>query len=192
MTSQTSPFGPQRRILTSHAPNTPAGQSEPNVVTHDLSVQGRPVVLPTSKDGKADAYIASIWATTSNPAVSAFTLDPSNPDEDTATQVKGLVHPDGSHCQVTDLEPFTEVGMHRTSSVDYNIFVKGSATLITPTGPNGEVQETEVNVGDVVVQRGTLHAWKVGKDGARWITVLVAAEPVKDGNGKALEDVDIL
>lgn len=189
MTSATSPFGPQRRILTSHLGSTPSSKAEPNVVVHDDQIHGRPLVLPTCTSGRPEAFLASLWATTSSPATSAFTLNLSNPAEDATNDVKGLVHAQGSHCQMTDLEPNTYVGMHRTSSVDYNIFMQGSATLITPKGEQGELEETHVNAGDVVVQRGTMHAWKAGPEGARWITVLVAAEPVKDLSGKPLEDV---
>jgi hypothetical protein len=44
------------------------------------------------------------------------------------------------------------------------------------------------NPGDVVIQRGTLHAWKnPGRSWARWITVLIAAQPhVVRANGETL------
>lgn len=35
------------------------------------------------------------------------------------------------------------------------------------------------NSGDVVIQKGTLHAWRnPSQDWTRWVTVLIAAEPV--------------
>ena len=39
------------------------------------------------------------------------------------------------------------------------------------------------NPGDAVVQKGTMHAWKnQSQEWARWVTVLIAAEPaVVDG-----------
>lgn len=92
----------------------------------------------------------------------------------------------------TDMPPHAYAVMHRTNSVDYNIVVKGSMTLITP-GPDGEEQETVVNVGDVVVQRGTIHAWRAGPEGVRFISVLLDAKPVEttDEHGQAvpLEEV---
>lgn len=42
------------------------------------------------------------------------------------------------------------------------------------------------NPGDTVVQKGTLHAWRNPSKGwARWVTVLIAAEPAIV-NGEAL------
>jgi mannose-6-phosphate isomerase-like protein (cupin superfamily) len=43
--------------------------------------------------------------------------------------------------------------MHRTQTVDYGIVIDGELTLIVDRG------ETTVKAGDVVVQRGTNHAW---------------------------------
>lgn len=86
--------------------------------------------------------------------------------------------------------------MHRTSSVDYNIMVKGGAWHITPDptvteagegGRKGEKREW-VGVGDVVIQRGTMHAWEAGEEGARWVCVVISAKPVVL-DGKELEDV---
>ena len=43
--------------------------------------------------------------------------------------------------------------MHRTQSVDYGIVLQGEIVLIMDEG------ETTVRAGDIVVQRGTNHAW---------------------------------
>jgi hypothetical protein len=43
--------------------------------------------------------------------------------------------------------------MHRTETVDYGIVIDGELTLIVDRG------ETTIKAGDVVVQRGTNHAW---------------------------------
>lgn len=53
--------------------------------------------------------------------------------------------------------------------------VHGTVILITEDG-----SETRLtNPGDTVVQRGSVHAWKnPGTEWARWISVLVPAEPV--------------
>lgn len=45
--------------------------------------------------------------------------------------------------------------MHRTESVDYGIVIEGEITLILDDG-----SETHLQAGDVVVQRGTDHAWE--------------------------------
>ena len=43
--------------------------------------------------------------------------------------------------------------MHRTETVDYGIVIEGEITLLVDEG------ETLVRAGDIVVQRGTNHAW---------------------------------
>lgn len=83
---------------------------------------------------------------------------------------------------------------HRTSSLDYNIITHGTITLLTPRVPSvpsqwppsslvssrPDVRETRVSVGEVVVQRGTLHAWRNDTDEwVRWAAVLTDAEAVQ-------------
>jgi quercetin dioxygenase-like cupin family protein len=43
--------------------------------------------------------------------------------------------------------------MHRTQTVDYGIVLEGEVTLVVDEG------ETTVHQGDIVIQRGTNHAW---------------------------------
>lgn len=45
--------------------------------------------------------------------------------------------------------------MHRTESVDYGIVLEGEITLVLDDG-----SETHLQAGDVVIQRGTDHAWE--------------------------------
>ena len=62
-------------------------------------------------------------------------------------------------------------GMHKTKTLDYIILLKGSAKLIL------ETEETELKPFDVVVQRGTNHAWVcTGEEPALFIAVLMDAE----------------
>src|SRR5579883_1966626 len=43
--------------------------------------------------------------------------------------------------------------MHRTESIDYGVVIAGEITLILDKG------EASLRAGDVVIQRGTNHAW---------------------------------
>jgi quercetin dioxygenase-like cupin family protein len=43
--------------------------------------------------------------------------------------------------------------MHRTETIDYGIVIEGEITLIVDKG------ETALTRGDVIIQRGTNHAW---------------------------------
>jgi hypothetical protein len=50
-------------------------------------------------------------------------------------------------------EPAPHPFMHRTETIDYGIVLEGELVLILDRG------ETTVRAGDIVVQRGTNHAW---------------------------------
>jgi mannose-6-phosphate isomerase-like protein (cupin superfamily) len=54
-----------------------------------------------------------------------------------------------THADTGSRHPF----MHRTESIDYGIVLDGEITLLVDEG------ETLVRAGDVVIQRGTNHAW---------------------------------
>ncbi len=63
--------------------------------------------------------------------------------------------------------------MHKTATVDYIILISGRVTLLLDEG------EVALEPGDVVVQRGTNHAWvNRGPEPAVFVAILVDAEPV--------------
>ena len=63
--------------------------------------------------------------------------------------------------------------MHKTSTVDYIIVLKGEITAIMETG------EKLLRPGDILVQRGTNHSWSVrGSEPCIIAAVLVCAKPV--------------
>lgn len=169
-------YGPFRRILTSHSAQDTDGS---HVSIHDATV-------PMTTGLNGNASFTPLFATLGLPTTTPATLDDKG-IEDAMALAPSVVTPDGVNAQVTDLKPGFRVDMHRTNSVDYNIFIHGSAYLITPDGEGKEVR-TLVKAGEIVVQRGTLHAWEAGPEGARWCTVVVAALPVEVG-GKPLSEV---
>lgn len=67
-----------------------------------------------------------------------------------------------------DLAPNTEGTMHRTTSTDYLVLISGTLSLMTPSpeayqvkdgkATYGEAVETLCHAGDVVAQRGMIHA----------------------------------
>ncbi len=62
--------------------------------------------------------------------------------------------------------------MHTTSSVDYIVLLRGEVTLLLDEG------EVELKPFDVVIQRGTNHAWiNKGTEVAELVGILVDAEP---------------
>jgi mannose-6-phosphate isomerase-like protein (cupin superfamily) len=63
--------------------------------------------------------------------------------------------------------------MHKTSTVDYIIVLKGEIHAVMETG------EKLLRAGDVLVQRGTNHSWSVrGNEPCIVAAVLVSAKPV--------------
>lgn len=68
-----------------------------------------------------------------------------------------------------NVQPGEHPGMHRTDSVDYAIMLEGELIAIM------DKEETTLRAGDVLIQRGTNHAWanRSGKP-ARIAFVLVA------------------
>jgi quercetin dioxygenase-like cupin family protein len=62
--------------------------------------------------------------------------------------------------------------MHKTKTVDYIILLSGRVTLML------DEDEVDLEPFDVVVQRGTNHAWiNKGPDRALLVAVLVDSEP---------------
>ncbi|KAK3294944.1 uncharacterized protein B0H64DRAFT_362655 [Chaetomium fimeti] len=80
----------------------------------------------------------------------------------------GIVLPGGLNMYYIDLAPNTEGTMHRTTSTDYLVLISGTLSLLTPApepyqvkdgaATYGEAVETVCHAGDVVAQRGMMHA----------------------------------
>jgi quercetin dioxygenase-like cupin family protein len=68
--------------------------------------------------------------------------------------------------------PGLEYPRHTTPTLDLGIIVSGRLELILDTG------STILNPGDVVVQRGTAHGWRVvGPEPCTWVVVMIDAQP---------------
>jgi hypothetical protein len=117
-----------------------------------------------------------LWSTSSAPAT--------NHDPVGDAALKSRLAPGGTNVRVTTLEAGVEVGLHRSSTVDYVIITQGEAFLLTPkhnSDGNEVLEETLCRTGDVVVQRSTMHGWRAGHDGVRWIAVVIDALPARVG-----------
>jgi hypothetical protein len=176
-----SPLPPVRRIVTGH----------------DLG--GRAVI---ASDGALPTVVAlaavpgtvfhELWSTESVPA----SID--NGPDPTLGELRLAPPRGGTRIRIVDIPPdtvqnavtaeeasaaFAEIGgsgaheadtesphalMHRTETVDYGIVLSGEVWLVVDEG------ETRLLPGDVVVQRGTSHAWSNRTEGAaRMAFVLV-------------------
>ena len=119
--------------------------------------------------------VTNIWRTTESPAMvnvkdtieqHTGVLPPPNgcvfrvidypPEPKDPLEIKRLqdatfakLYPDAGH----DLKPGDHPGMHITETIDYAIVLAGEMTAIM------ETEETILKAGDILIQRGTNHAW---------------------------------
>jgi mannose-6-phosphate isomerase-like protein (cupin superfamily) len=147
-----------RRVVTGH---TPDGVS---VVLSDGPV---PVSRDLPEDGVA---FHEVWNTEGAPAP-IIAVEPSEPTERTLAVPPP---PRGTKIRVNEFAPghLDEAGLqspvHRTASIDYGIVLEGEITLVL------DDSEVTLGPGDIVVQRGTDHAWaNRGDVTARVVFVLV-------------------
>jgi mannose-6-phosphate isomerase-like protein (cupin superfamily) len=91
-------------------------------------------------------------------------------EERERTTARLFAQMDAAHCRTdTSRHP----GMHKTRTVDYVVLLSGEVTMLLDKG------EVNLKPFDVVVQRGTSHAWvNKGKEPAILAAVLVDAKPV--------------
>ncbi|KAL7416384.1 hypothetical protein BDY24DRAFT_379568 [Mrakia frigida] len=179
-----TPLPPYRRIVTAHSPLPEEDRGRIDAETGE-KLEAPVKILFDDDDAKGTGQIW--WAAT--PASQ-------HTDEDVAqTPPASLVVRGGSNCRSTTLAPGQVTSMHRTSSLDYNVVTHGTITLLTPLLPSVPSQwppssllktrpdllETKVSAGEVVVQRGTIHAWRNDTDEfVRWTCVLTDAEAVSE------------
>jgi quercetin dioxygenase-like cupin family protein len=118
------------------------------------------------------ASFAKLWVTDQSPA--------DNTDEtDGADHQRGLTCAGGTVLRVVDFGPGKASPMHKTNSIDYGIVLSGDVEMRLDGG-----EATRLKPGDIVVQRGTNHAWvNVGESWARMAFVLIEAKPLGDGSG---------
>lgn len=115
-------------------------------------------------------HVASLvlWTSASVPADNTV-------EGDAAASEIGLTIPGGTVFRVVEFEPGNPVFMHRTESVDYAVVMTGEIDMELDDG-----ESVHLRAGDVLVQRGTIHAWiNRGSEPCRIAFVLVSAEAVE-------------
>jgi mannose-6-phosphate isomerase-like protein (cupin superfamily) len=154
-----------RRVVTGHSPD---GVS---VVLSDGPV---PVSREIPEDGVA---FHEIWNTAGAPAPLTATEEVDPTERELAVPPPPL----GTKIRINEFAPgfLNSAGLqspvHRTASVDYGIVLEGEITLVL------DDSEVTLRAGDVVVQRGTDHAWaNRGDTVARVVFVLVDGEFTPD------------
>ena len=123
-----------RRVVTGHDANGRA------IVVHDGMISGAKVI------GTAAEFVVP-WRTVSAPVDNDDTTD-------RAGETGGLTQDGGSVLRFVEMPPGARSPLHRTNSLDYGIVLEGDVALELDDGAI-----TPLSPGDVVVQRGTMHAW---------------------------------
>jgi quercetin dioxygenase-like cupin family protein len=114
-----------------------------------------------------------IWSTDSAPA-----KIPAGSDvEDMGARILGTAPPaKGTRFAVIDFPPGNKAHMHRTETIDYVIVLEGAIEM------DMDDSTVKMKAGDIMVQRGTNHAWANRSDKrARVAFVLIDAEPLGIG-----------
>jgi quercetin dioxygenase-like cupin family protein len=109
---------------------------------------------PTPKSHDVgSAVFHELWNTKAMPA-------PVSPTEPEPTHRPLVTPPDanGTIIRITEIKAGAKSPMHRTESIDYGIVLEGEIWLVL------DDSETRLGPGDVVVQRGTDHAWENRSD----------------------------
>jgi naringenin degradation protein FdeH len=137
---------------------------------------------------------ALLWITDETP------VDLSRYDDPTDRETGVAPPPGGSILRVVDFLPVPDIKvdnkaflkamglsheaggrhafMHRTKSIDYAIVLKGEIDMLLDEG------EVHVRAGDVLIQRGTNHAWvNRGNEPCRIVFVLIDAKDYPPSNG---------
>jgi quercetin dioxygenase-like cupin family protein len=114
-----------------------------------------------------------IWSTDQTPADIAV----GETIEDMGARTLGTAPPvNGTRFAVIDFPPGNKPGMHRTETIDYVIVIEGEIEM------DMDDSTVKLKAGDVMVQRGTNHAWANRSDKrARVAFVLIDAKPLGIG-----------
>jgi len=129
----------------------------------------------TNSKGPGTGLVSTlIWSTDRTPAQVPIGEE----IEDMGERVLGSAPPpSGSRFTVIEFPPGVVSAMHRTETIDYVIVIEGEIDM--------DMDDSTVKLrhGDVMVQRGTNHAWVNRSDKkARVAFVLIDAEPLGIGH----------
>ena len=115
-----------------------------------------------------------IWSTDRTPA----DVTVGENVEDLGARIIGTAPPaNGTRFAVIDFPPGNEPRMHRTETIDYVIVLEGEIDM------DMDDSTVKLKTGDVMVQRGTNHAWaNRGNVRARVAFVLIDAVPLGIGH----------
>ena len=161
-------------------PDRPAGGPRPvrRIVTgHDED--GRATVLTdapatNTKSPRPGQFSTLLWCTEGAPADMPVGTDA----EDMGARRLGTYPPErGTRFMIAEYPPGNVPRRHRTETIDYVVVLEGRIEMELDDG-----ESVAMETGDVLVQRGTYHAWRnPGPGVCRMVFVLVDAVPLGVG-----------
>jgi quercetin dioxygenase-like cupin family protein len=177
---------PVRRVVTGHDENGKAivisDSHAENVVVSEHRPGGRTNIwrtdsTPTTYDGDTDPAVAT-FTTEPLPSGVNFRINEFPPTSDAEIASfdaeKAFGAAGSAHLVVKDARhPF----MHRTETVDFAIVIEGEIDMLL------DEEDVHLSAGDVVIQRGTNHAWANRYDKICRIA-FVLIDAVNDGGEK--------
>lgn len=133
--------------------------------------------------------IAEIYTSSKFPIELNDEIDLRQHQELIASGKLGIVNPNGTVIRFVDFEPSktnTNVMYHRTQSLDYGVVLDGEMIIDLDDGSS-----TQLKRGDIVIQRGTMHAWRNASSTqwARMLYVLQDSHPVVVNGQRLKEDL---
>lgn len=134
------------------------------------------------KNSRPGQFSTLIWCTAESPAAMPVGEDA----EDLGARTLGTYPPaGGTRFMIAEYPPGNVPRRHRTETIDYIVVLSGAIEMELDDG-----ETVAMGPGDVMVQRGTYHAWRnPGPEVCRMAFVLVDAqdlgigEPVRRGEG---------
>jgi mannose-6-phosphate isomerase-like protein (cupin superfamily) len=171
-----------RRVLTGHDNNGKSIIMTDGIASNVLEMASMPGLAltdlwetkgaPASNDGNADAAARKVRLEppASGTILRIVEFPPDSAWRDTADAKKAFNSIGAGHAaDKHSADPM----MHKTSTVDYIIILRGEIWAIMEKG------ETLLKAGDILVQRGTNHSWSVRtSEPCVLAAVLVSAKPV--------------
>jgi len=159
MINEKATVAPIRRMVTGHDENGIAS------VLIDAPATNMKQAVPGN-------FATSLWATQATPADIAV-----GAVEDTGNRPLGIApYANGTRFFILDVVPGNTAFMHRTDTLDYVIVMSGEIDM------DMDNSTVKLKAGDVLVQRGTQHAWaNRGSTPARIAFVLVDANSLGIG-----------
>jgi quercetin dioxygenase-like cupin family protein len=147
------------------------------VTGHDLTGTAKVLLDAPATNWKSSSpgtVSTLIWSTDATPADIALGAA----IEDRGARVLGTAPPaHGTRFAVIDFPPGNSARMHRTETIDYVVVIAGEIDM------DLDDSTVRLKAGDVMVQRGTNHAWvNRGSAPARLAFVLIDAVPLGIGH----------